>query len=165
MGWDEVSQELSKALRKSVFSFHIHDGGFWMYRFFVDGEEGDRFNPVPEYWGDVPQEESEMWSGNASFVAKHWPDIEEKDIKNYLIHWELDDLSNPSRKAYPDDQYSIGEDSQLCDFFRSLGLIYPVDEQVNRLGDKFLFSLSNLQKNPEISNGCITTKPWWKFWK
>jgi hypothetical protein len=164
MGWDEVSLQISKALGKPVFSFHIHDGDLWMYRFFVDGEEVDNFNPIPEYWGDVSQEESETWAGNPSLIADHWPDIREEDVKNYLVHWELDDLSDPNRKAHPDDEYCIGEGCQLCDFMRRLGLVYPVDEQGTRLGDKFLFSTSNLPDPPEALHGDATIKPWWKFW-
>ena len=164
MEWDEVSQQMSKALRKPVFSFHIHDGDLWMYRLFIEGEGVDSFNPIPEYWGDVSQEESTMWAGNPSRIAHHWPDLKEEDVKNYLIHWKVEDVSGHNRKAYPDDEYCIGEAWQLCDFMRRLGLVYPVDEQGTRLGDKFVFSTSDSPNRSEAGHRDTSPKPWWKFW-
>src|SRR5262245_50660427 len=46
LGWDDASEFLSRSLRKPVFSFHIHDGDFWMYILYADGREIDRFNPI-----------------------------------------------------------------------------------------------------------------------
>ncbi len=164
MEWDEVSQELSKRLGKPVFSFHIHDGDFWMYRLFANGEEVDCFNPVPEYWGEVNEQERARWSGNALRVAEHWPKVEKEDVRNYLIHWELADLAGAGGKAYPDDEYRIGSDWQLCDFMRRLGLVYPIDEKGARRGEKFVFGSSDSRQVGDAGVGDKARKPWWKFW-
>src|SRR5258706_6941987 len=71
MGWDEISAHLSHTLQKPVLSFHIHDGDFWMYTFFANGNEVDWFNPVPEYWGDISDEETRKWVGNVGTLCQY----------------------------------------------------------------------------------------------
>ena len=142
LDWDEASAFLSSELNRPVFSLHVHDGDLWMYVFFVDGEESGRFNPLPEYWDDsISVEERESWAGDASILCLHWPGIAEEDIKNYLIHWDLDQLSEGLQtKAYPEDEYPIGQDWQICDFMKKISLIYPIDEKGAKLGKSYQFT-------------------------
>jgi hypothetical protein len=44
--WDDSSAYLSKELNATVFSFHIHDGDFWMYVLYNNGQIIDQFNPI-----------------------------------------------------------------------------------------------------------------------
>ena len=124
-GWDESSAYLSMKLQKPVFSFHIHDGDFWIYRLFENGEVVDQFNPIPDYWGDVDDEERQSWRGNAAAVASRVPGIAPEDIANYLVEWD-DELidESPESKAYPSDKSPYGEDRQMVDFLTKLGLKY-----------------------------------------
>ena len=139
--WDEASQYLSATLQKAVFSFHIHDSDLWMYRFSVNGQEVDRFNPVPDYWEELSEAEHESWAGNAATVSQHWPHVSESQIVNYLVPWDLDEDEDDGPKAYPEDEYSAGEEWQLLDFMTKLGLVYPMDEQGNYLGAKYHFKV------------------------
>ncbi|MGB7156713.1 MAG: hypothetical protein WBD40_01525 [Tepidisphaeraceae bacterium] len=84
MEWDAVSAFLSIALRTTVVSMHIHDGDLWMYVLYVDGKVVDRFNPDPEYWGELSDEERESWSGNAELFASHWDGLHAADVSRYV---------------------------------------------------------------------------------
>jgi hypothetical protein len=76
-----------------VFSFHIHDGDFWMYILYFDGEVVDRFNPIPDYWNDnvstITEEEIDSWKGHAEVLTDYIPGLGIKQIENYLIRWDL----------------------------------------------------------------------------
>jgi hypothetical protein len=140
LAWDDVSQHLSRELGKPVFSFHIHDGDLWMYVFFDEGESVDRFNPLPEYWGELDEGEQESWKGNAAEVAKRIPGLVPDRIARYLVLWSDDVLeaAEPG-KAYPADRFRYGEDWQLTDFMEKLGLDFPVDDRGEPHGTTYRF--------------------------
>lgn len=146
LGWDDAAKYLSKKLAAPVFSFHIHDGDFWMYTLFDRGRRLDQFNPVPDYWEELTDREARRWAGDAGAVRKHWPGVTESQIRNYLVRWPLEDDDDgggpdPPGPAYPDDEYETGEDWQLLDFMRRLGLNYPVSASGRALGDLFVFRI------------------------
>lgn len=141
LDWDGASEHLSKFLNKSVFSLHVHDSDLWMYLFFVNGQEIDRFNPIPDYWEELPDDELHSWAGDATVVCQHWPPVSEAQISNYLVRWENGDDEEDRPKAYPEDEYGAGEDWQIVDFMAKVGLVYPIDEQGNEVGVKYRFSV------------------------
>jgi hypothetical protein len=101
---DESAVFISKNLNAPVFSFHIHDGDFWMYTLFVNGEPVDQFNPIPDYFEDaLPAEEIDKFKGNVKTIAKFVPGIDTKNIEKYLVRWDLD---KENAKAYPDDEFT-----------------------------------------------------------
>ena len=124
-------RDLSEELGKPVFSFHIHDGDLWMYVLFDQGQEVDRFNPMPDYWEELDDEaERESWRGNATAVAERVPGLAPESIERYLIFWDDEILLSAGRpKAYPNDKFHIGDDWQIVDFMRRVGLSLPIDEQ------------------------------------
>jgi len=165
--WDKSSQFISQELNAGVFSFHIHDGDFWMYTFFDKGEEADRFIPIPDYWDEnISEEEIKSWKGNARKIASYVPYIKAGDIEKYLVRWDLDD--DDPQKAYPTDEFER-EDWQLIDFMRKLRLPYPLDDDENPKGDTYRFWTEQLKlettptKKAEKQNK-ESGKPWWKFW-
>jgi len=163
MEWDDCAAHLSKSLKAPVFSFHIHDGDLWMYVFFVSGAGTDWFNPLPEYWDDdISEEERRKWAGRASMVSEHWPGVRKEQIEKYLVHWDLDKVYDEKKKAYQDDEHHFGEDWQLTDFMRRLGLKYPMDGQGKAAGKVFRFSQG---ARPERITATPGPKPWWKFWR
>jgi hypothetical protein len=138
--WDDASRFLSSDLSKPVFSFHIHDGDFWMYDFFVDGVIVDQFNTVPEYWQELEDDERAAWRGSAEVIARHAVGVSAQDIARYLVQWGDGVLDADERRtAYDDDEYYYGDDWQLCDLMRRLGFDYPVDVRGSVHGKTFRF--------------------------
>jgi hypothetical protein len=136
--WDDLSKHLSDELRCPVFSFHIHDGDFWMFTLYVQGDEVTRFNPIPNYWDDsISEEEMEKWKGDAALICARWPGVFEDSISRYFNRWDLE--KGDQDKAYSNDEFKIGQDWQLRDFIKKLGLIYPLDNSGNVLGQTYFF--------------------------
>ena len=143
MDWDDAAAHLSRSLNVPVFSLHIHDDDLWMYVLFSQGEEIDQFNPIPDYWdGELPNEERQLWRGNATEVARHWPNVRAETIQKYLTTWNLDDES--PGKAYPHDEFSYGDGWQLVDFMKRLGLDYPIDNRGRANGRTFQFVVEGI---------------------
>jgi hypothetical protein len=141
MGWDDAAAFLSRELRRPVFSFHVHDSDLWMYVLYENGSPVDQFNPVPEYWGELDDEERESWRGDARAVAARVPGLSPDAIARYLVPWGDDVFEGPGRtKAYPDDRYAFGDDWQLADFVRRLGLDYPLGDDGSALGTTYRFT-------------------------
>ena len=121
---DQASEFLSQELEAAVFALHIHDGDFWMYTLYHNGQVADQFHPIPDYWDDeLSEEEIAAWQGDANVIAAHVPAVQAKDVTNYLTRWDLDAARVP--KAYSDDEYGQ-EEWQLVDFMRRIQLPYPI---------------------------------------
>jgi hypothetical protein len=128
--WDSAAEFLSRRLKRPVFSFHIHDGDLWMYLLYENGDVVDQFNPIPDYWQELEDEERRSWQGNAAEVARRVPGLVSEQISRYLVHWGDDVFEGRERKkAYPADQFYYGDDWQLVDFLGKLGLDYPIDDR------------------------------------
>jgi len=163
--WDEASQFISKYLSKPVFSLHIHDGDLWMYILFNNGQEADWFNPLPEYWEKLPENEKDKWKGNAERVAQLIPSVSADAIKKYLVEWDLKQ-EKEGMKAYPDDEFAKYDCWQVVDFMKKTGLKYPDGDEIPcetfYLGKKPKF---NPTSKKTISNEKKPSKkPWWKIW-
>jgi len=141
LSWHEACEHLSVTLKKPVLSLHIHDGDFWMYVLLKNGQEIDRFNPIPDYWEELPESEMKSWAGNAEVFARHWPNVTPSQISNYLVRWDM--LNEENAKAYPDDEFGSGEDWQLTDFMAKVGLVYPIDDNGHSLGSKYNFEVES----------------------
>ena len=127
--WDDVSRYLSAELRVPVFSLHIHDGDLWMFILFDSGLEVTQFNPIPDYWEALDPRERARWLGDAEAVAARIPGIAPDSISGYFVEWDDATLGmEDSPKAYPDDEFSIGNCWQMIDFMRRIGLKYPLSE-------------------------------------
>jgi hypothetical protein len=138
--WNDAAQHLSKRLGKPVFSFHIHDGDLWMYLFYDNGEVVDQFNPLPDYWQELEDDERRSWKGNATEVARRVPGLAPEQIAAYLVQWGDEVLEASGRKkAYATDRFYYGDDWQLLDFMDKLGLDYPLDDQGALHGVTFRF--------------------------
>jgi hypothetical protein len=136
MGWDELSQHLSKDLQVPVFSFHIHDGDLWMFMLLDKGDKVTQFNPIPDYWEELEAEVRASWAGDAQAVCQHVPGISADSIRDYFVEW-TEDVAGSGRKAYPDDEFAYGIDWQMTDFMRRVGLKYPVGNDGKPDGNTF----------------------------
>jgi hypothetical protein len=145
----DYGELLSSILMRPVLSLEVFDGDFWRYRLFTNGHEVDRFNPIPEYFGELSKAELHSWHGDAAVVCQHWPNVAQEQIKNYLVRWEeCEDglgyyLNDFSEKAYPEDAYGVGEAEQVSDFMTKLGLTSPWDEKAWLLADEYRFENNN----------------------
>jgi hypothetical protein len=161
--WDRSTEFISKDLNAPVFSFHIHDGDLWMYVLFVNGELVDQFNPIPDYWEDISEEEINSWKGNAETLAKYIPRLDAGDVERYLLRWDLD---TDQQKAYESDRY-LNEDWQLIDFMNKLGLPLPMDEQGTSSGITYKLWTKELRLKPQMPQSATAktvSKKWWKLW-
>jgi len=141
--WDAASAFLSKDLKTSVFSFHIHDEDLWMFELFHHGERVAQFNPLPDYWEeDLSEEELEAWRGDAQAVSQFVTGVDPASLEKYFVRWDWEDEGEV--KAYPSDEFGYGDCWQLVDFMEKVGLVYPIDEQGNLLGKKYKLWTSQL---------------------
>jgi hypothetical protein len=118
--WDEVSAFLSLKLRKPVFSFHIHDGDFWMFILYVNGAESLKFNPIPDYFEELQPYERAQWLPTGEQVVQFVPNIRPERLAPYLIEWTDDGLEGT---AHPEDSSGF-VDWQVTDFMRELGFAF-----------------------------------------
>ncbi|NDC41507.1 MAG: hypothetical protein EBZ77_08155 [Chitinophagia bacterium] len=127
--WDETSAYLSERLGTPVFFFHIHDTDLWMYELFCNGEVVDQFNTNPRYWDEeMPDDEVELWRGNAEIVAAQLPVMPAEQVARYLT-------GTAGEKAFADDLFPSGEPLQMTDFMRRLGFAYEYTDDGVRCGD------------------------------
>lgn len=133
--WEKVSAFLSEALKSPVILLHIHDSDFWMYLLFVEGQVVDGFNPLPAYWDDsLTTEEREAWRGNSATLCQHWPGVSEAKLTKYLVNWDTL-RENVNHHAYPGDLFATGDEWQMLDFMRALGLVYPLSYPFDITGE------------------------------
>lgn len=158
--WEVMSAFISRELESAVFCLHIHDSDLWMYMLYVNGEQVDQFNTIPDYWDE--DEELDSWKGDAGMVAKYAGGA---DISKYLIHW--DENTRSEDKTYPDDEHGQ-EGEQLFDVMRRLKLPNPLDDEGQPKGQTFIFwtdkvplVTSQLRKQYGKAE---EKKAWWKFW-
>jgi hypothetical protein len=173
MNWEQASSYLSEKLCTAVFSFHIHDGDFWMYNLFHEGREIDAFLPFPEYWEQISPEEKETLKGNRTILAKHIPHLQIEAIERYLIEWDINQLNE--NKAYDDDEFTIGNCWQICDFMKKVPLPWPEENgkllgQAIEIKEKQRPNMYNTKNDTEAINTqkaksqVKSSKPWWRFW-
>ena len=146
--WDSAAEYLSHQIRKPVFSFHIHDGDLWMYLLYENGKIIDQFNPVPDYWQELDDEERRSWQGSATTVAQRVPGLEPDQIARYLVQWGDEVFESAERKkAYPADEFFRGDDWQLVDFMCKLGLEYPLDDKGAVHGHTYRFKYKSSENS------------------
>ena len=121
-GYEELAKELSLCITQPVLLLYIYDDDFWGYFFYENGNELDRFNPMPDYFEDVSEEERESFSGNSKIISKYF-NVNEEDIKNYLIPWNMENRE----KAYEDDTCDPCSCWQMADFMKKLGYLFEWD--------------------------------------
>ena len=144
LDWDGAAEYLSKQVQRPVFSFHIHDGDFWMYLLYEDGEIVDQFNPMPDYWKELEDDERLSWKGDAAAIARRIPGLASDHIVKYLKQWNDGMFDSSGReKAYPSDRFYYGDDWQLVDFMQKLGFDYPVDDQGKPHGATYRFEFKS----------------------
>lgn len=161
--WDDASKHISSRLGNPVFSLHIHDGDLWMFILFQKGEEIGRFNPIPGYWEELPPEGKAKWMGDARLISETIPSVPSEMIAKYFTEWNLE--QEEESKAYPDDEFMIGDCWQMCDFMKKVGLEYPMGKDGSICGDTFKLWTKELRLRKQRQTiKTQSRKPWWKIW-
>lgn len=120
----ERISRLSKATGAPTFGLHIHDDDLWMYCLYSSGDLVDQFNPIPDYWKDIPVDEKNEWKGNPDVIVQHWSGLKKEEIEKYLIFHDTPGVDSSS-KAYPTDEFEPWDAWQVSDFLSKLGTPYP----------------------------------------
>lgn len=123
-----VAAKLSDRLALPVIALHLSDDVVWGYSLFESGHEVDCYSSLPNYWEELTPSEVRRQAGDASVLAKVWPDVSVEAISGYLTNKEELSEEIEDSTAYPEDQFSVSDAWQLLDFMKKLGLDYPFDE-------------------------------------
>jgi hypothetical protein len=146
LSWWETSQAVSRLLKRAVFAFHIHDGDLWMYELYKNGAKIDAFNPVPDYWMELSEQERASYKGNAKAVSECAPHVKAVEIARYLVIWDLE--NEEATKAYASDEHAYGSEWQLLDFMKKLRLPYPLNSKGQPRGPTYEFIIPAPKPGP-----------------
>ncbi len=124
IGYDSLAKVVSGESGKVVLLLYIYDGDYWGYELYDKGAFTDQFNPVPDYFDQVSEEDLKKSEGNAQIIASYFH-VEQASIEKYLVRWSEDTMDV---KAYEDDEFGY-EDWQMADFMRKLGYPYDFGEE------------------------------------
>lgn len=112
----------------------------WGYTLFRADEILDSFSVSTKYWTDIEEsmtkQEASGYVGQPQVVADVW-EIEVNRIANYFRQWTVATLTEDAfsfareGRAYPEDEYMVGDPGQCLDFLRALGGTVP--DQSHRL--------------------------------
>ena len=112
----------------------IHDGCYWAYELFANGQVLDRFCQLPEesaYWfGDAPT------AGNPHLVAEQFPHIRVEDVAPYVLQAPASypaENRHVDAPARPGDEFSRYDDCAALDFLRMLGVHITLQDGYVRL--------------------------------
>lgn len=139
----ELSQSLSYKLKTAVLTLEIHDGDFWFFVLYENGNEILKFNPYPEYYDEnVKKEELNSWLPSIETLCKYFPKTKPEEIENYFINWKSNNIkhwtdTSDIKKAYPADNYGYGNGLQMFDFIKKIGITYPIGDNDNISGTAF----------------------------
>ena len=123
-GYEDLARELSARLDRLVLYLYIYDDDFWGYFCCESGTLLDEFNPMPDYFQEVSEEERRRTAGNSALIAERFQ-IPEAEIERYLTTWTEDILdADEPQKAYESDGASMGDCWQMTWFMEKLGYSY-----------------------------------------
>lgn len=122
-GYEELAASVSKEVAQPVLLLYIYDEDYWGYYLYAEGEELDCFNPMPDYFEEVSEQERKRVAGNSAVLAKYF-DVNEALIKDYLVLWTEERMEDYESKAYEDDEFKQCHCWQMADFMKKLGYPY-----------------------------------------
>ncbi|MEM7272721.1 MAG: hypothetical protein AAF547_06550 [Actinomycetota bacterium] len=120
---DDAARFLSQALGCATLTISVHDGDLWSYVLFDRGHPRHRFSTIPDYFED-DDGGPRSTSGDAVELAAQLPNVPVERIERYLRPWTADD---DGTRAYPEDEFTVGDVWQFTDFLRAIGLDWPDD--------------------------------------
>lgn len=122
-GYEGLAEALSKDIEQPVLQLYIYDEDYWGYYLYKGGLEIDCFNPMPDYFEEVSEQERKRTIGNSAIISEYF-DVQEDAIKNYLVLWTEERMDHYDKNAYANDEYCQCDCWQMVDFMRKLGFPY-----------------------------------------
>ena len=115
---------LSAQVGGLVLYLYIYDDDFWGYFCCEDGKLLDEFNPMPDYFEEVSEEERTRVAGNSALIAERFH-VPEAEIERYLTAWTEDvPDADGLPKTYESDGASVGDCWQTTWFMEKPGCSY-----------------------------------------
>lgn len=119
--YGQCSENLSKSLQKTVYTFTIYDGDYWMLYVFENGRVSARFNPFPGYWSEKEdREQLKTWNFDLAKLCDDFH-LPVKSIENYFIEWKR---NKKQTKAYKSDEFYYGDCLQVFDLVKHFSINY-----------------------------------------
>lgn len=116
---------LSERLSTLASTIDVHYGDYWRHIFYKHGAKLDDFNSMPSYWFEDDYDTSEleaMYKGSPANIASEL-NIDEEDIAGYYEHIAS---CKKYSKVHPDDRFELDDFWVFVDYWRKLGIQYPV---------------------------------------
>ena len=124
----QSAQTMSGKLRTLVSSIHVYDDDYWTHGLFQNGENIDLFCSHPEYHGTGFFENrrlAKLWSGSSEKIAAACG-IPPERIAGYLRN-NRKLGSKADTRVHAEDQFDLSNFWVFVDFWKKLGINYPVD--------------------------------------
>lgn len=155
---EEFLCTLSLKTDSPLLFLYIYDGDFWGYTLYHNGEEIDDFSTMPDYFiknGNKTRNSQE----HVSLIAKYF-DVDEDEIKNYLVAWTDEILQEKESGAYPDDMFTYGNCWQMTDFMEKLGFSFEdfEDEEYYEDENRIEETVEEENKNKQIIEEALTER-------
>lgn len=118
----EMARALSKALKRPVIAFIVHDSDILLYWLCADGEELDRYNSAPGYFAD---EETPPEGGNPETLAVYCKPNISADRLLRLLHPERIAPEPPAQKQSDRDAVKDAVRKKLRQSYPALAAKMP----------------------------------------
>lgn len=119
----EISKYLSIELQTLISLVEVLDSEVWYHFLFYNGKQVDKFCSNPEEYEQ--KETFESFKGNQKKLAFYF-EVDEQIIASYLIPITSENRSDfIFRKAFAEDNHSLGDEWIFIEFWKHLGIEYP----------------------------------------
>ncbi|MHB0937934.1 MAG: hypothetical protein ACYC6A_16220 [Armatimonadota bacterium] len=115
---DGICMQVSRETNRPVIAIMDYDQDCWGYALFEDGEIRSLFWNIPAYVDLDPAE----CKGDAKLLAETFH-ADPAQLQPYLRH--IDPEKEYNQKAFPEDEFPLGNTWVCVDFLRRLGIQYP----------------------------------------
>jgi hypothetical protein len=137
-----AAEAVTAALATTASSVHVYDGDYWVHRLMENGRTVDRFVSMPDYFAEDPGSEetarlAAAWAGRPEALAAAFG-AAESDVAPYLLQAppleeeyedgedDFDEGDDRWGRAFPDDAYDRSDVWVFVDFWRRMGIAYPM---------------------------------------
>jgi len=119
----DISKYLSLELQTLISLVEVLDSEVWYHFIFYNGKQVDQFCSNPKEYEQ--KDKYDLFRGNVKKLAFYF-EVDEQIIAPYLISITSENRSDfIFKKAFTDDNHSLGDEWIFLDFWKRLGIEYP----------------------------------------